>query len=47
VKSTPMHLKVEVHKLYALTITNLALYVGDTSGLYSLLTYIKEWRLIA
>jgi hypothetical protein len=42
-----MHLKVEIHKLYALTITDLALYVGDTSGLFSLLDYIKEWRLIA
>jgi hypothetical protein len=42
-----MNLKVEVHKLYTLIITDLALFVRDTSNLSSLSNYIKEWRLIA
>jgi hypothetical protein len=42
-----MHLKVEVHKFYALIIMDLALSVRDTSNLSSLSDYIKEWKLIA
>jgi hypothetical protein len=42
-----MQLEVEAHKLYALTVTDLALSVGNTSDLSSLSYYIKEWRLIA
>jgi hypothetical protein len=42
-----MHFRVEVHKLYALIITDLALSVGNTSDLSSLSNYIKEWKLIA
>jgi hypothetical protein len=40
-----MQLEVEVQKLYALTITNLALFVKNTNDLSSLLDYIKERRL--
>lgn len=46
-RSIPMHLKVEVHKFYALIIMDLALSVRDTSNLSSLSDYIKEWKLIA
>jgi hypothetical protein len=41
-----MQLKVEVQKLYAWTIMDLALCVGDTNDLFSLSDYINEWRLI-
>jgi len=40
-----MQLEVEAQKLYALTITNLALFVKNTNDLSSLLDYIKERRL--
>jgi len=40
-----MQLEVEAQKLYALIITNLALFVKDTSDLSSLLDYIQEQRL--
>jgi hypothetical protein len=40
-----MQLDVEAQKLYALTITNLPLFVRYTSDLSSLLDYIKERRL--
>lgn len=42
-----MQLKVEAQKLYASTITNLALFVEDTNDLSSLSDNIKEWKLIA
>jgi hypothetical protein len=40
-----MQLDVELQKLYALIVMNLALFVKDTSDLFSLSYYIKEWRL--
>lgn len=42
-----MQLEVEVQKLYALTIMDLALFIKDISDLSSLLDYIKEWRFMA
>lgn len=40
-----MRLKVEVQKLYASIVMNLALSIENTSDLSSLLSYTKEWRL--
>jgi len=41
-----MQLDVEFQKLYALIVTNLGLFVRDTSDLFSLSDYIKDWKLI-
>ncbi len=41
-----MQLDVELQKLYALIVTNLGLFVRDTSDLFSLSDYIKDWKLI-
>jgi hypothetical protein len=40
-----MQLEVKAQKLYALIVTDLALSIGDTNDLSSLLNYINEWKL--